>query len=434
MLFKLSHDLIIELLTVWFDAMTLSVLDSSVCNRESRSLLLNTFSSSLFVHSGFNWKLERFPKRLRLNYAYNGWVVLRKIRIIELLLETPEICTEEFQSLLTNKLQSLIVDVCTTQKGFGYKTNNYFKIRSDCLKLISSKCSELRNLEIIFSNADNEIEVIEFLKSNTHLQRLQLSNDGSLGDKCLKQITLSCVNIKKVNISHMEDNFSWKQIMNILVTCKSITSIRLSNYYNTRDFRMRIITEQNVKKRSVRVTGFEETSELDKQTLIQSLESTCVLWFTNFTITNAFIMRSLQTLNELTILTLSGCGCSYSSVGLISLVSHCKKLRKIHLTSCCHLSNSDLENILTVEGNVLEVIGIAWHQYLDLSTLCAIVFANKNKLSQVYVADCAHLRNEGRLFYRATDYTFWLESNLKLHNSNIVVAHEPHDLIGFHEF
>jgi hypothetical protein len=207
----------------------------------------------------------------------------------------------------------------------------------------------------------------------------------------------------------MAHNVHLNHIIDILKVCKSVSFITLKTFNDDRMFRMHVTSDHGVKMCCVRLTGFNDASEVDKQALMESFsDGICVFWLKSLLVTNSFMLRSLQKLSELQFLTLDSCGALFSSFSLIELVSHCKNLNKIHLISCCHLSNSNLEEILTVKGNVLKAIGISGHRYLDLDTLCVIVAANKSVLTQIFVANCARLEN-----------LTCLELNLQFRNSKI---------------
>jgi hypothetical protein len=390
------------------------MLDSAVCNRELRQyLLLNLFASSLFVNKGCDEEKVLLSYKVHASYAYNKWILLRKIRIISLKLDTTDICTGEFENLLTKKLQSLTLgyhreQMRTSRVEIGSE-------KSCCLRLISTKCSELRNLEISFDTFNNnEFERIKFIQNNIYLQSVKFSNDRSLSGECLQAISKWCVNIEKIHFIFITtDNYSAIQIINVLNSCKFLTFIRLENEHTGRVFRMHVTTKQNVKLCCVRLSGFHEASEAVKQELMQSLRSVNVLRLTCFKVTNAFLV-SLQSLNELMCLTLDQCGDLFSSVCLIELISHCNKLNKIYLSGCSHFSNVELVNIFTRKGNIFEFIGISFNRYLDSSTLCAIVSAHKSTLSQIYVAGCLLILDE-----ECDQDFYWLEAKLQLYNSNI---------------
>jgi hypothetical protein len=170
---------------------------------------------------------------------------------------------------------------------------------------------------------------------------------------------------------------------------------------------MRNLAEHNVREYYLKLTGFDDASELDKQALVSSLSGVFVLRLTKFSITDAFIMSSLQPLSELQVLNLNSCGCLFSSFALIQLVSQCKKLVKIHLSDCSHFSNIELISILTLRGNRLEYIGISSHDYLDYTTLCAIISANKTYLSHFYMHYCRGVHIDGenslQIFFQMLD-------------------------------
>jgi hypothetical protein len=281
-----------------------------------------------------------------------------------------------------------------------------------CLRLISTKLSELRYLEIHFCTIGNEAEAINFINGNIHLESIQFFHDSSLGDKSLRAISKSCVNIQEIHFHHMAHNVHLVHITDILKVCKSLSFITLKTFDDDRMFRMHVRNDHDVKMCCVRLTGFDDASEVNRLDLVESLsDGIYVFWLKSFQVTNNLIMRSQQKLSELLFLTLDSCGALFSSDCLIELVSRCRKLHKIHLIGCSHLRNADLDKILTVKGNVLEAIGISGHKYLDLDTLCMIVAANTSVLTQIFVANCARLEN-----------LKWLELNLQFRNSKIKVC------------
>jgi hypothetical protein len=408
MLFILPQDLIAELLTDWFASREITVLDSSVCNKDLRFSLLNLFSSCLFIHQG-----RCLTHRIHTNNFFNCWILLRKIKIKSLALRSVDMINGGFESLLSEKLRSLNIEF--DYWGKSKVENSVSKLS---LRFISAKCSELRNLEIEFYTSGNEFEALTFINRNIHLESVQFFNDSSLGNKCLRAISKSCVNIQEIHFHHMAQNVDLVHIIEVLKVCKSLRFITIKTYEEDRMFRMHVTTDLDVKMCCVRLTGFEEASEKDKQGLMESFSGgVYVLWLKAFWITDVFITSSLQKLSELQFLTLDSCGALFSSVGLIELVSFCKKLNKVHLISCSHLSNVDLKDILTMKGNVLEVIGISCHEYLDLDTLSMIVAANKSVLTQIFVSNCAQLQHEGETFK-------WLELNLQSQNSKIKMCGE----------
>jgi hypothetical protein len=413
MLFKLNQDLVNELLTNWFGSYALTVLDSAICNRELRTSLLNSFSSNLYVHNGC-CKLINRPQRTQENYYFNQWIVLRGIKLLTLKIETTDILTGEFEELFTEKLQNLTLNFLYGEKNWRIVEEG---VKVCSLKLISTKFYKLRNLEFFFEsfgNDGNELEVINFISNNVHLISLQCYNDSNLGYKCLQAISKSCAHIQEIHFHHMALNIKLTHIADLLKMCKFLKFITLKNFNDTRMFRMQITNKNCVIMCCVRLTGFDDNSEQDKCELMESLSAINVLLLKDFSITDTFLKRSLETLIGLKCLTLDGCGNMFSSAGLIELISRCKTLTRIHLIRCCHLSNVDLINILTAKGNVLESVGISRHKYLNLATLCAIVAANKSLLSHIYVCKCGRLDHEAR----DEDYN-WVELNLQMYNSKI---------------
>jgi hypothetical protein len=405
---QLSQDIIITLLTDWFESLELTVFDSALCNKNLRMFLLDSFSSDLYHHKGCD-ELEFRPEAYQRNYDFNEWIMLRKIKIIALNLETSDILSKQFENILSVKLQNLHFDMCCGRKNNEIETC----VKVTVLHYISMKFCHLRTLEITFSSNGNELSVINFIKSNIHLQSVQFFFDSSLGDKCLLAISNSCINIEEVHIHHVANDVSLCTINHIVQTCKYLKFITLVPLGGKRMFRMHNETDElNFTRCTLRLSGFDEVSDFDKQKLME-LNHVCVLWLSHFSLTDDFIMSSLGSWRQLTFLTLDTCGSMFSRVGLIKLISHCKKLSKIHLLCCCHLSNLDLIEVLTLKGNVLEFIGITCHKHIDLTTLCAIVLANKGLLTHVCISKCKHLE-DGDL----VDYC------LHLQNSDIIICSE----------
>jgi hypothetical protein len=413
MLFNLNQDLITELLTNWFGSYAITVLDSAICNRELRTSLLNSFSSILYIHNGCCKLLNR-PHRTLENYYFNQWIVLRRIKLLTLKIETTDILTGEFEELFTEKLQNLTVDFLHGEKNWRIVEEG---VKVCSLKLISTKFFKLRNLEFFFEsfgNDGNELEVINFINNNVHLISLQCYNYSNLGYKCLQAISKSCAYIQEIHFHHMALNIKLTHIANLLKMCKFLKFVTLKTFNEKCMIRMQITNKNCVIMCCVRMTGFDDNSEQDKCKLMESLSAINVLLLKDFSISDRFIKRSLQSFTGLKCLTLDGCGNMFSSFSLIELISHCKTLTRIHLIRCCHLSNVDLISILTVKGNVFESVGISRHKYLNLTTLCAIVAANTSLLSHVYVCKCDRLEHEAC----DEDYN-WVEVNLQMYNSKI---------------
>jgi hypothetical protein len=409
LLFKLNQDLFTELLTNWFGSHAITVLDTALCNTGLRTWWLNSLSSILYIHNGC-CKFFNRHQRTQENYFFNQWIVLRKITIMTLKIETTDILTGEFEELFTDKLQNLTLNFLYGEKNRLVEEG----VKVCSLKHISTKFFKLRNLEFFFETDGNEFEVINFINNNLHLRSLQCYYDSSLGYKCLQAISKSCAHIQELHFHHMALNIKLTHIVGLLKMCKLIKFITLETYNDKVMFRLQITNKNNFRMCCVRLTGFDDNSEQDKCTFLESLSAINVVLLKDFSITDGFIKRSLQSFTGLKCLTLDGCGNLFSSFSLIELISHCKTLTRIHLIRCCHLSNIDLISILTVKGNVFDSIGISRHKYLDLTTLCAIVAANTSLLSHIYVCKCDRLEHEAC----DEDYN-WVELNLKMYNSKI---------------
>jgi hypothetical protein len=411
LVFNFSQDLICELFTNWFGPLETTLFDSALCNKELRVSLLDSFLSVLYHHKGCD-ELEFNPKEHQKNHDFNAWIVLRKIKIVALKLEKIDLLTKEFDVLLTDKLQDLSVELSR-----GHRKINKFELCAEehVLQYVSTKCSQLRCLEITFHTKGNELEVVNFINNNNHLKTVQLFFDSSLGNKCLQAISSSCVNIEQVHIHHAASDVHLNNITAVLKTCKLLKFMTLVFFFETRMFRIRNETDEHDGKRRcyLRLSGFDEASEIDRHALMMEVNCVSVLWLSHFSLTDDFITRSMQSLSQLEFLTLNSCGSLFSRAGLIQLISQCKKLNKIHLKRCSHLSNLDLIDILTLKGNVLETVGISGHNYLDLTTLSTIVFANKNILTQVYFAECEHLEDRASV-----------EHSLRLQKSDIIMCNK----------
>jgi hypothetical protein len=403
LVFNSSQDLICELFTHWFGPLETTLFDTALCNKELRVSLLDSFLSVLYHHKG----CEELHQK---NCAFNAWIVLRKIKIVALKLEKIDLLTKEFDVLLTDKLQDLSVDLCC-----GHRKFNRLELctEENVLQHVSTKCSQLRCLEITFHTKGNELEVINFINCNNNLKTVQFYFDCSLGNNCLQAISSSCVNIEQVHIHHAASDVHLNNITAVLKTCKLLKFMTLVFFFETRMFRIHNDTDEHDGKRRccLRLSGFDEASEMDRHALMMEVNCVYILWLSHFSLTDNFITSSMRSFSQLEFLTLNSCGSLFSSVGLIKVISHCKKLNKIHLKRCSHLSNLDLIDILTFEGNVLETVGISGHKYLDLTTLSTIVFVNKHILTQVYIAECEHLEDRASV-----------EHFLRLQKSDIIMC------------
>jgi hypothetical protein len=410
LVFNFPQDLITELFTDWFESPAVTFFDSALCNKEIRPSLLNLFASSLYLHKGCDGYCFSYLHENRW-HSFNQWIILRKINIMSTTLGSTDILSGEFETLLTNKkLQELILNL-----DRGLKNSKIGDaVKKSALKRISMTCSELRKLEVSFCRlgTGDESDLITFISRNISLESVQFNCNRYLGNATLQAISNSCVNIQVVHLHKCADTIDLSSIICMLKTCKLLEFMTVTTSRNDdRMFRFRIIdTEKNVKRTSVRLTGFDEASEMDKHALMGSLYCVYVLWLKGFTLTNA-CMKLLVSFKELNFLTLDECGHLFSSIDLVELVSNCNKLNKIHLSDCCHLSNDDLFDILTVKGNVLTVIGISRHM-INFSTLCKIVSANKSLLAQLYLSDCIMLRMFDLI---------WSEE-LQLHNANLQIC------------
>lgn len=217
LVFNSSQDLICELFTHWFGPLETTLFDTALCNKELRVSLLDSFLSVLYHHKGCD---ELHQK----NCAFNAWIVLRKIKIVALKLEKIDLLTKEFDVLLTDKLQDLSVDLCC-----GHRKFNRLELctEENVLQYVSTKCSQLRCLEITFHTKGNELEVINFINCNNHLKTVQFYFDCSLGNNCLQAISSSCVNIEQVHIHHAASDVHLNNITAVLKTCKLLKFMTL---------------------------------------------------------------------------------------------------------------------------------------------------------------------------------------------------------------
>jgi hypothetical protein len=259
MFLKLSQYLLIEVIIDWFGSLEITILDSAVCNTELRVLLLDTFSSSAFVHKGCDVMIRRRLSLFNVYGGFNKWIVLRGIKIKSLILETDDIRRSgEFEVLLTDKLQSLTFK---RSSSVVYKTDP----TSRTLALISTICSELRELSFTFTflgmlNETSEDQIIKLIRGNMHLRLLEFSYDKGLGNLCLQAISESCKEIQEIYFYHMGPDIDLIHIIQLIKRCTCLKHVILKSSTGKREFLMRNLAEHNVREYYLKLTGFDDAS------------------------------------------------------------------------------------------------------------------------------------------------------------------------------